>query len=169
MSKGGAQVRALACHQFGLGANPGVDAIGGLSLLLVLSLSRRDFSPGTPVFPSPQKPTFSNSNSTRNQVDEEPLSGFACPKSLFVYLIYIYIYIFIYLFITPRYDNCWQKRSNCISLYYFTDHVHNVSKMQTNPRGSEQVQHALAWKQGVVYWRESVRVTIPPACLGVPV
>ena len=24
--------------------------------------------------------------------------------------------------------------------------------MQTNPRGSERVQHALAWKQGVVYW-----------------
>ena len=85
MSKGGAQVRALACHQFGLGANPGVDAIGGWSLFLVLSFSSRGFSPGTPVFPSPQKPTFSNSNSTRNQVDEEPLRGFACPKSLFVY------------------------------------------------------------------------------------
>ena len=27
------------------------------------------FSPGSPVFPSPRKPTFSNSNSTRNQVD----------------------------------------------------------------------------------------------------
>ena len=28
---------------------------------------------GTPVFPSPQKPTIPNSNSTTNQVDEEPL------------------------------------------------------------------------------------------------
>ena len=29
------------------------------------------FSPGTPVFPSPQKPTFPNSSSTRNKLDEE--------------------------------------------------------------------------------------------------
>ena len=51
-------VRALASHQCGLGSNPDVDAICGLSLLLVLSLAPRGFSPGTPVFPSPQKPTF---------------------------------------------------------------------------------------------------------------
>ena len=38
---------------------PGV--ICGLSLLLLYS-ARRGFSPGTPVFPSPQKPTVSNSN-----------------------------------------------------------------------------------------------------------
>ena len=31
--------------------------------LLVLSLAPRGFSPGTPVFPSPQKPTLANSNS----------------------------------------------------------------------------------------------------------
>ena len=52
-SKGGAVVRALAAHQCGPGSNPGVDAICGLSLLLVLSLAPRGFSPGTPVFPSP--------------------------------------------------------------------------------------------------------------------
>ena len=51
-SKGGAVVRALASHQCGPGSNPGVDAICGLSLLLVLSLAPRGFSPGTPVFPS---------------------------------------------------------------------------------------------------------------------
>ena len=50
-SKGGAVVRALASHQFGPGSNPGVDAICGLSLFLVLSLGSRGFSPGTPVFP----------------------------------------------------------------------------------------------------------------------
>ena len=38
----------------------------GLSLLLVLSLAPRGFSPGTPVFPSPQKPTLPNSNSIWN-------------------------------------------------------------------------------------------------------
>ena len=52
-SKGGVVVRALASHQCGPGSNPGVDAICGLSLLLVLSLAPRGFSPGTPVFPSP--------------------------------------------------------------------------------------------------------------------
>ena len=91
-SKGGAVVRALVSHQCGPGSNPSVDTICGLSLLLVLSLAPRGFSPGTPVFPSPQKPTFPNSNSTRNQVDEEPLSGYATSKSLFIYFIY-----FIYL------------------------------------------------------------------------
>ena len=89
-------VRALASHQWGPALNPGVDAICGLSLLLVLSLAPRGFSPGTPVFPSPQKPTFPNSNSTRNQVDEEPLCGCATSKSLFIYS-FIYIYFFIYL------------------------------------------------------------------------
>ena len=49
-----------------------VDAICGLSLLLVLSFAPIGFSAGTPVFPSLQKPIFTNSNSTRNQVDEEP-------------------------------------------------------------------------------------------------
>ena len=44
-------VRALASHQCGPGSNPGVDAICGLSLLLVLSLAPRGFYPGTPVSP----------------------------------------------------------------------------------------------------------------------
>ena len=33
------------------------------------------FSPDTPVFPSPQKPTFSKSNSSRNQEEEESFCG----------------------------------------------------------------------------------------------
>ena len=76
-------VRALASHQCGPGSNPSIDAMCGLSLLLVLSFALRGFSPGTPVLPSPQKPTFPNSNLTRNQVDEEPLTGCATSKSLF--------------------------------------------------------------------------------------
>ena len=59
-------VTALASHQCGLGSNPDVEAICGLSLLLVLSFAPRGFSPGTPVFPSPQKTTFPNSNSIWN-------------------------------------------------------------------------------------------------------
>ena len=59
----------------------------GLCLLLVLCLAARGFSPSTPVFPSPQKPTFPNSNSTRIQVDEEPLRGCATTKSLSLLLL----------------------------------------------------------------------------------
>ena len=51
-----------------------------------LSCSERGFSPGTLVSSSPQKPTFPNSNLTRNQVDEEPPSGSATSKSVFLYL-----------------------------------------------------------------------------------
>ena len=60
-----------------------------------LPCSERFFS-GYSGFPSPQKPAFPNSNSTRNQVDEEPLCGCATSKSLFIYL-FIYIYLFICL------------------------------------------------------------------------
>ena len=151
LSKGGAVLRALASHRCGLGSDLGVDAICWVEFVVGPLLCRNvliGFSSGTPT-------------------DEEPLCGCVTSKS---WLIYLFIYLFIiYLFITPKYDNYLQKHSNCLSLYYFLDNVYNVPKMQTNPRGSERVQHALAWKQGVVYWRESVRGTIPSACLGVPV
>ena len=55
-------------------------------------------------------------------------------RYLFIYLLFIYL-----LNTTTRYDNSLQKQSNCISLYYFVDHVHNVSKKQINPLRSEQV------------------------------
>ena len=42
---------AHASHQCGPGSNPGIDAICGLSLLLVLSFAPRGFSPGTLVSP----------------------------------------------------------------------------------------------------------------------
>ena len=72
-ARNGAVGGALASYQYGLGSNPRVDTICGLKFLLVL----RGFSPVTPVFPSPQKPTVPNSNSTRNKVAEEPLCGCA--------------------------------------------------------------------------------------------
>ena len=49
--------RALAFHQCGPGSIPGLGVISGLSLLVLYS-APRGFSPGTPVFPSPQKLTF---------------------------------------------------------------------------------------------------------------
>ena len=62
-SRDGAVVRALASHQCVPGSIPGPGVICGLSLLLVLFLAPRGFSPCTPVFPSPQKPTFPNCSS----------------------------------------------------------------------------------------------------------
>ena len=57
-SRVGAVVRALASHQCVPGSIPGPGVICGLSLLLVLYSPSRGFSPVSPVFPSPQKPTF---------------------------------------------------------------------------------------------------------------
>ena len=54
-----------------VGPNPGVDAICGLSLLLVLSLAPRGFSPGTPVFPSLQK-----TNTSKFQFETERTDTF---------------------------------------------------------------------------------------------
>ena len=51
----GAVVRVLASHQCGPGSIPRFGVICGLSLL-VLDSAPSGFSPGTPVFPSPQKP-----------------------------------------------------------------------------------------------------------------
>ena len=56
-SSGGVVVRALTSHQCGPGSIPRLGVISGLSLLVLYS-AQRVFSPGTPVFPSPQKPTF---------------------------------------------------------------------------------------------------------------
>ena len=66
-ARDGAMVRALTSHQCGPASNPSVNAICGLSLLLVLSFAPRGFFPGTPVFPSPQKPILPNSNLIWNE------------------------------------------------------------------------------------------------------
>ena len=76
MSRDGVVVRALASHQCAPGSltgPPGPDpgVICGLSLLFVLFLAPRGFTPGTPVFPSPQKPTFSKTNISKFQFDLE--------------------------------------------------------------------------------------------------
>ena len=58
------------------------------SLLLVLSFAPRGFSPGTPVFPSPQKPILPNSNSTRNQVDEDDFVD-VLPLNHYLFILFI--------------------------------------------------------------------------------
>ena len=64
-ARDGTVVRVLASHQSGPGSNPGVNAICGLSLLLVLSFAPRGFSPATPVFPS------SKTNISKFQFNQE--------------------------------------------------------------------------------------------------
>ena len=94
-SRGGAVVRALASHKCCPGSNPGVDGICGLRLLSVLFLAPRGF---IPVFPSPQKPTFSNFTSTRNQVDEELLTSKSLSvMSRFVYLFILFLFCFVFV------------------------------------------------------------------------
>ena len=125
-ARDGVVMKALASHQCGPGSDPGVDAICGLSLLLVLSFAPRGFSPGTPVFPSPQKPKFPNSNSTRNQVDEEPLCGCATSKSL---LLLFFFNVNQLLFGSSR----WCRRRRCLSSLVSS---HETSLVST--RGAER-------------------------------
>ena len=57
-SKDGSVVRPQVSHLCDPGSNPGVNAVRGLSLLLVLFFDPEDFSPGTPVFPCPRNQHF---------------------------------------------------------------------------------------------------------------
>ena len=60
-------VRALASQLCGSGA---ITGLRGLNLLLVPFSAKRGFSPSTPALPSPQKPTFPNSNLIPISVDK---------------------------------------------------------------------------------------------------
>ena len=64
-------LRALASHQCGLGSIPGLGVICGLSLLLALFSAARGFPPGTPVFPSLQKPTLSKFQFDLDTLDDK--------------------------------------------------------------------------------------------------
>ena len=105
-------VRALTSHHCGPGSNPSVEAICGLSLLLVFSFPPSSFSPGTPVFLPSQKPTFPNSNSTRNQVDEEPLRATATSK-LLLFIYFTVLSIFSTAFFRKREVGGWLTK--CIT------------------------------------------------------
>ena len=63
-------VRALAIRQCVRGSIPGLGVICGLSLLVLYSAPRA-FSPGTLVFPSPQKPTLSKFQFDSDTVDDK--------------------------------------------------------------------------------------------------
>ena len=92
-------MRAFSSQQCGLGSIPSIDAICGLSLLLVLSFALKGFSPGTLVFSSPQKNIF------KFQVHQKSgrLCGCATSKSWFVF--YLNVYLFKCLFIYHQHLN----------------------------------------------------------------
>ena len=116
------RLRELASHQCGPSLNPGVDAICRVSLLLVLSFAPRGFFFRVLGFPLSSKTNIPSSSLTRNQVDEEPLSGCATSKSksLFIYsFTYSFIYLFISRIIKISCMNCYDVRFWRPSLYQF--------------------------------------------------
>ena len=88
-ARDGAVVRALTSHQCGPGSNPGVDAICGLSLLLVLSFALRGFSSWYSSFPLSSK-----TNISKFQFDQE--SG--RPRTI-LWMCYLQIIIIIIIII----------------------------------------------------------------------
>ena len=92
-------VRALSSHQFGPGFKSQIQRHMWVEFVVgSLPCSERFFS-GYSGFSSPQKLTFPNSNSTRNQVDGGPLSGCATPISLFILFIRSFTRSFVRSFI----------------------------------------------------------------------
>ena len=80
-------VKEQTCVTMWLGSNPGVDAICGLSLLLVLSLSGSErFFSGYSGFPPSSKTNTSNIPIRPGMIDEQPLRESATFKPLFVNL-----------------------------------------------------------------------------------
>ena len=73
-----AVVKALVSHQCDPGSMPRLGAICGLSLLLVLASASRDFSPGTPVSPSPYLKT--NTSKCKLNLERCPQLLVLCAK-----------------------------------------------------------------------------------------
>ena len=90
------------------------------------------------VFPSPQKPTFPNSNSIWNQVDEEPLCGCATSKSVFIYLV-------------DCTTVCWQKLPYSVLIqgfWYFAEKKQNFTGFSgANLRKNRPILHDFCGKK----------------------
>ena len=116
-SRVGVVVRALAFHQCVPGSIPGPGVICGLSLLVLYS-APRGFSPGTPVFPSPQKPTFDLIWFDLFDLQSPQLVQHSCSARMIwdsnkVIIIIIYYYYYY---------------------YQLTDHHYWVQNIERNPR-----------------------------------
>ena len=95
-ARDGAVVRALTSHQCDPGSNPGVDAICGLSLLLVLSFAPRGFSLGTPVFPSLQKTSISKFQ-FEQELGRQRTTLWMCYLQIIIYFILFYFILFLFM------------------------------------------------------------------------
>ena len=95
LSRVGAVVRAFASHQCVPGSIAGPGVICGLSLLLDLYSAPRGFSPGTPVFPSHQKPTLLNSNSIWKQWMKSHLVEMPLQISIIIIIIITRLKLFV--------------------------------------------------------------------------
>ena len=82
---------ALASHHCGTGSTPGPGVICGLSLLLVLVLAPRGFSPGTSVFPLSSKTNICKFQFDRETVDEESPRRRATANSHFKFFIFLFL------------------------------------------------------------------------------
>ena len=103
---------ALASHQSGPGSNPGVDAICGLSFLLVLSCAPKRFSPGTPFFPLSSKAHIFKFHFRRGILAEEPLCACATSKLLFTYVfISLFQFLFVSVFVVSLAAVFWMSRN----------------------------------------------------------
>ena len=111
------------------------------------------FSPGTTVFPSPQKPTFPNSNSTRNQVDEEPLCGCATCKSLFIYL-FIYLFIRYLNFVSTKSDR--SLTSSVLSSTAFSSLCRNCNSVVAAEK-----------KDSWAFWNWMIRSNMARSCVSI--
>ena len=86
------------------GSIPGPGVICGLSLLLVLYSAPRGFSPGTPVSPSPQKPTFLDVR----HFSHEPLAR-VIAQALPVLDVKFHLHFYIYISNKREWNNCFIK------------------------------------------------------------
>ena len=112
----------------------------GWVLLLVFSLAPRGFSPGTPVFPSPQNPTLPNSNSTRNQAETKNHLVDVLPPNH--YLLFMHVQKFC--FTNPIQFLC---RSRCFrrSSVFFEPPSSRLNKMSHSESLSSVDSHDSEW------------------------
>ena len=127
-------MRALASHQCGPGSIPGLGVICGLSLLLVLVLAPRGFSPGTPVFPSPQKPTFLNSNSIWKV---SPISAVRAKYIWHLNKVHYYYY-YCYLYLTERKR---QKTFPAVSFNFFIRSCIKIAEFRVEIINLDELWH----------------------------
>ena len=91
-------VRVLASHHCGLASNSGVNHMWVEFDVDSFLCSKRFFTRYSGSLLLPYKPTFPNSNLTRNQIVKEPVSGCATFKSSFIYSLFTAVPSILVLF-----------------------------------------------------------------------